>query len=160
MVLAGLLAVFVFVAGPTILILNLLPTAIGDYFGNLAQMAARTGASGGDAMETWLTGWTVFYWAWWISWTPFVGMFIARISRGRTIKQFVTGVILIPSLVSLIWFAVFGGAAVSLQRSGVDLASKSPEACWMRTRWGSRSAWWRCSWWRSSSSPVRTPRRS
>ncbi|HEY0574719.1 MAG TPA: BCCT family transporter [Pseudonocardia sp.] len=127
MVLAGLLAAFVFVAGPTVLILNLLPTAIGDYFGNLAQMAARTGASGGDAMETWLTGWTVFYWAWWISWTPFVGMFIARISRGRTIKQFVTGVILIPSLVSLIWFAIFGGAAVSLQRSGVDLASKSPE---------------------------------
>ena len=127
MVLAGLLAVFVFVAGPTILILNLLPTAIGDYFGNLAQMAARTGASGGDAMETWLSGWTVFYWAWWISWTPFVGMFIARISRGRTIKQFVTGVILIPSLVSLLWFAIFGGAAVSLQRSGVDLASKSSE---------------------------------
>jgi choline-glycine betaine transporter len=90
-------------------------------------MAARTGASGGDAMETWLTGWTVFYWAWWISWTPFVGMFIARISRGRTIKQFVTGVILIPSLVSLIWFAIFGGAAVSLQRSGVDLASRSSE---------------------------------
>jgi choline/carnitine/betaine transport len=127
MVLAGVLALFVFVAGPTILILNLLPTAIGDYFGHLAQMAARTGASGGDAMETWLSGWTVFYWAWWISWTPFVGMFIARISRGRTIKQFVTGVILIPSLVSLIWFAIFGGAAVSLQRSGVDLASKSSE---------------------------------
>ena len=127
MVLAGLLAVFVFVAGPTILILNLLPTAIGDYFGHLAEMAARTGASGGDAMGTWLSGWTVFYWAWWISWTPFVGMFIARISRGRTIKQFVTGVILIPSMVSLVWFAIFGGAAVSIQRSGVDLASKSPE---------------------------------
>ena len=82
MVLAGVLALVVFVAGPTILILNLLPTAIGDYFGNLAQMAARTAATGGDATAEWLAGWTVFYWAWWISWTPFVGMFIARISRG------------------------------------------------------------------------------
>jgi choline/carnitine/betaine transport len=128
MVLAVVLAAFVFVAGPTILILNLLPTAIGDYFGNLAQMAARTGAAGGDATETWLSGWTVFYWAWWISWTPFVGMFIARISRGRTIKQFVAGVILVPSAVSLLWFAIFGGAAVSIQRAGTDLASESPEA--------------------------------
>jgi len=128
MVLAAILAVFVFVAGPTILILNLLPTAIGDYFGNLAQMAARTAASGGDATAEWLSGWTVFYWAWWISWTPFVGMFIARISRGRTIKQFVVGVILIPSFVSLLWFAIFGGAAINLQRSGTDLASQDSES--------------------------------
>ena len=128
MVLAGVLAVVVFVGGPTILILNLLPTAIGDYFGNLSQMAARTAATGGDATAEWLSGWTVFYWAWWISWTPFVGMFIARISRGRTIKQFVTGVILIPSAVSLLWFAIFGGAAINLQRSGTDLASQSQEA--------------------------------
>jgi choline/carnitine/betaine transport len=127
MVLAGILALVVFVAGPTILILNLLPTAIGDYFGNLAQMAARTAASGGDGTAEWLSGWTVFYWAWWISWTPFVGMFIARISRGRTIKQFVIGVLLIPSLVSLIWFAIFGGAAIDLQRTGTDLASASTE---------------------------------
>jgi choline/carnitine/betaine transport len=127
MVLAVVLAAFVFVAGPTILILNLLPTAIGDYFGNLAAMASRTGATGGDATETWLAGWTVFYWAWWISWTPFVGMFIARISRGRTIKTFVAGVILVPSIVSLVWFAIFGGAAVTLQRSGTDLASQSAE---------------------------------
>ncbi|WP_433274328.1 BCCT family transporter [Pseudonocardia xinjiangensis] len=128
MVLAGVLALAVFVGGPTVLILNLIPTAIGDYFGNLSAMAARTAASGGDATAEWLASWTVFYWAWWISWTPFVGMFIARISRGRTIKQFVTGVILIPSLVSLIWFAVFGGAAINLQRSGTDLASQPTEA--------------------------------
>ena len=63
-------------------------------------MASRTEASGGDAMAKWLSGWTVFYWAWWISWTPFVGMFIARISRGRTIRQFVTGVLLVPSMVT------------------------------------------------------------
>jgi choline/carnitine/betaine transport len=127
MVLAGILALVVFVGGPTIVILNLLPTMIGDYFGNLAQMAARTAATGGDATATWLAGWTVFYWAWWISWTPFVGMFIARISRGRTIRQFVAGVILIPSAVSLLWFAIFGGAAIVTQRNGTDLASRPIE---------------------------------
>ena len=75
-------------------------------------------------MATWLRGWTVFYWAWWISWTPFVGLFIARISRGRTIRQFVTGVLLVPSLVSLLWFAVFGGAGIAAQRSGVDVVGQ------------------------------------
>ncbi|GAA1515903.1 BCCT family transporter [Kribbella lupini] len=125
MVLAVVLAVFVFVVGPTVLILNLVPTAIGDYFRDLADMAARTEASGGDAMAEWLSGWTVFYWAWWISWTPFVGMFIARISRGRTIRQFVTGVLLVPSLVSLVWFCVFGGAAINAQRNGTDIAGQS-----------------------------------
>ncbi|WP_020386236.1 BCCT family transporter [Kribbella catacumbae] len=125
MVLAIVLAGFVFVVGPTVLILNLVPTAIGDYLRDLAEMAARTEASGGDAMATWLAGWTVFYWAWWISWTPFVGMFIARISRGRTIRQFVTGVLLVPSMVSLVWFCIFGGAAIDTQRDGVDIAGQS-----------------------------------
>jgi choline/carnitine/betaine transport len=125
MVLAVVLAVFVFVVGPTVLILNLLPTAVGGYFSDLGQLAARTEASGGDATAEWLRGWTVFYWAWWISWTPFVGMFIARISRGRTIRQFVTGVLLVPSVVSLVWFAVFGGAGIAAQRDGVDVAGQS-----------------------------------
>ena len=132
MVLAGVLALVVFVGGPTVLILNLIPQAIGDYAGNLSEMAARTAASGGDATGEWLAGWTIFYWAWWISWTPFVGMFIARISRGRTIRQFVTGVILIPSAVSLVWFAIFGGAAIDQQRAvdptgATGLASQSTE---------------------------------
>ncbi|MFD4641536.1 BCCT family transporter [Lentzea sp. NPDC058436] len=129
MVLAVTLALFLFVVGPTIFILNLVPTALGDYFRELATMAGRTAASGGDATETWLSGWTIFYWAWWISWTPFVGMFIARISRGRTIKQFVAGVILVPSAVSLVWFAILGGTAIFEQRSGADIAGQStPES--------------------------------
>jgi len=118
MVLAVALAVFVFVVGPTLLMLNLLPTAIGDYIDLLPEMMARTSASGGEAMGNWLSSWTVFYWAWWISWTPFVGMFIARISRGRTIRQFVTGVLLVPSLVSVVWFVIFGGAAIDAMRQG------------------------------------------
>ncbi|MDN5724387.1 MAG: BCCT family transporter, partial [Propionibacteriales bacterium] len=123
MVLALVLAVFLFVVGPTVLILNLLPTSIGAYIGDLPKMAARTEASGGEAMRDWLSTWTVFYWAWWISWTPFVGMFIARISRGRTIRQFVSGVLLVPSAVSLIWFAIFGGAGIDAQRRFGDLAT-------------------------------------
>ena len=125
MVLALALAVFVFVVGPTVFILDMVPTAVGSYFQDLAQMSARTDAAGGDAMAEWLSGWTVFYWAWWMSWTPFVGMFIARISRGRTIRQFVTGVLLVPSLVSLVWFAIFGGAGIDAQRNGTDLAGAS-----------------------------------
>jgi choline/carnitine/betaine transport len=122
MVLALALAVFVFVVGPTVFILDLIPTAVGSYFEDLAMMSARTEAAGGDGMAEWLSGWTVFYWAWWLSWTPFVGMFIARISRGRTIRQFVTGVLLVPSLVSLVWFAIFGGAGIKAQQDGTDLA--------------------------------------
>ncbi|NUP20551.1 MAG: BCCT family transporter [Streptomyces sp.] len=115
MVLAVSLAVFVFLVGPSIFILDLLPTSIGAFVGDLTQMAGRTEASSGEGVGDWLAGWTVFYWAWWISWTPFVGMFIARISRGRTIRQFVGGVILVPSTVSLLWFAIFGGSAMHLQ---------------------------------------------
>lgn len=121
MVLAITLALFVFVLGPTVFILNLVPTSIGSYLQDLAMMSARTGAEGGET-STWLQSWTVFYWAWWISWTPFVGMFIARISRGRTVRQFVTGVLLVPSLVSLVWFCIFGGAAIDLQKTGTDIA--------------------------------------
>lgn len=126
MVLALLLALFVFIVGPTIFILNLIPTSIGSYFQDLAMMAARTGAEGAET-DAWLGSWTIFYWAWWISWTPFVGMFIARISRGRTIRQFVTGVLLVPSLVSLVWFCIFGGAAIDAQRGGTDLAGEGSQ---------------------------------
>ncbi|BBX71478.1 choline transporter [Mycolicibacterium psychrotolerans] len=123
MVLALALALFVFVVGPTVFILNLLPTALGSYFADLNMMSARTGAEGDD-VNTWLQSWTIFYWAWWVSWTPFVGMFIARISRGRTIRQFVAGVLVVPSLVSLVWFAIFGGSAINVQQSGTDLAGE------------------------------------
>ncbi|WP_246082767.1 BCCT family transporter [Nonomuraea diastatica] len=125
MVLALVLVLFIFLAGPTVLILNLLPTSLGSFIGDLAQMAARTEASGGEEVATWLSFWSVFYWAWWISWTPFVGMFIARISRGRTIRQFVGGVILVPSVVSLVWFAVFGGTAMQAEAGGAGLTREA-----------------------------------
>lgn len=125
MVLALLLALFVFILGPTVFVLDLVPTSIASYFGDLAQLAGRTEASSGEGVADWLGSWTVFYWAWWISWTPFVGMFIARISRGRTIRQFVGGVILVPSTVSLIWFAIFGGSAIRLQERDGELAKEA-----------------------------------
>ncbi|GAA4716533.1 BCCT family transporter [Nocardioides conyzicola] len=121
MVLALALALFIFVGGPTIFMLNLIPTSVGSYLADLPMMSARTAAEGDD-VNSWLESWTIFYWAWWVSWTPFVGMFIARISRGRTIRQFVTGVLLVPSLVSLVWFCIFGGAAIKLQQTGTDIA--------------------------------------
>ncbi|MFF0739860.1 BCCT family transporter [Streptomyces sp. NPDC004111] len=127
MVLALLLVVFVFIAGPTVIVLDLLPTSIGAYLGDLPQLIGRTEATGGEDVATWLGSWTVFYWAWWISWTPFVGMFIARISRGRTIRQFVGGVILVPSTVSLLWFAVFGGTAMKMKEAGSLADESTPE---------------------------------
>ncbi|MER6517072.1 BCCT family transporter [Streptomyces sp. NPDC060334] len=127
MVLALVLATFVFIAGPTIIVLDLLPTSLGAYLGDLPQLIGRTEATGGGDVAGWLGSWTVFYWAWWISWTPFVGMFIARISRGRTIRQFIGGVILVPSTVSLLWFAVFGGTAMKLQESGRLGKETTPE---------------------------------
>ena len=122
MVLAVLLAIFVLVfSGAAVFILDLIPTSIGGYFQNFFQMASRTGASDNGEAGSWLSAWTVFYWAWWISWSPFVGMFLARISRGRTIRQFVVGVIIVPSALSVVWFSIFGGAALKLELDGLSI---------------------------------------
>ncbi|WP_309130976.1 BCCT family transporter [Brevibacterium sp.] len=115
MVLAIIIALIVFIGGPTLFILNVVPSAVGSLISDLPAMASRTAADGGQTVSDWLSSWTVFYWAWWISWSPFVGLFIARISRGRTIRQFVTGVLVVPSVISLIWFAIFGGGAIGMQ---------------------------------------------
>jgi glycine betaine transporter len=115
MVLAVLLVLFILIAGPTVFIFDTLIGATGDYLGGLLGRSFRTGAFGG---EEWLGSWTIFYWVWWISWTPFVGTFLARISKGRTIRQFVIGVLLVPSGVSFVWFAILGGSAIDLQLSG------------------------------------------
>jgi glycine betaine transporter len=108
---AGLLVLFLFVVGPTVFILGTFTNTMGDYLTQLPGMSFSTGVFGGSS---WLNGWTIFYWAWWISWTPFVGMFIARISKGRSIRQFVIYVILVPSLVSFVWFSILGGSAIDL----------------------------------------------
>lgn len=117
MVLAGLIALFVLIVGPTVVILNLIPTSLGNYLSQFFQMAART-ANSGDGADEWLGTWTIFYWAWWVSWSPFVGMFVARISRGRTIREFVCVVLMVPTIVTIIWFSIFGGAAINAEETG------------------------------------------
>jgi glycine betaine transporter len=118
---AALLVFFLFVVGPTVFILATFTESIGGYLTHLPTMSFRTGVFGGSE---WLNGWTIFYWAWWVSWTPFVGMFIARISKGRTIRQFVIFVIAVPSLVSFVWFSILGGIAFDLQlNQGEDMAA-------------------------------------
>lgn len=123
---AIILALFVFFVGPSLLILNILPGIAFQFIGDLPMMMGRSGAQG-EAAGQFLASWTIFYWAWWISWSPFVGMFIAKISRARTIRQFVLVVIAVPSLISLIWFAIFGTTAIDQQLGGAGLATAPPE---------------------------------
>ncbi|MBC2879096.1 MULTISPECIES: BCCT family transporter [Streptomyces] len=118
--LAACLMLFVFLLGPTVFILNTVPAATGSYLHDLVTLATRTGAFTDSA---WLGAWTVFYWAWWLSWAPFVGTFIARISHGRTIREFLIGVLLVPSGATIVWFCVMGGSALRLDMTGAaDMA--------------------------------------
>ncbi|ELY53016.1 BCCT family transporter [Natronococcus jeotgali] len=118
----------VFVLGPTLFILGVLPQGIGGYLGNFFELSFFGGAfdshyfqgsefygPGGEGEGNFLVDWTVFYWAWWISWSPFVGMFIARISKGRSVREFVGGVLLIPVIFSFAWFAAMGGSALNFE---------------------------------------------
>ncbi|MFF9852142.1 BCCT family transporter [Streptomyces litmocidini] len=120
-VLAACLMLFVFLLGPTVYVLDTVPASVGGYLHQLLPMASRTGAF---TDRDWLGTWTIFYWAWWLSWAPFVGTFIARISRGRTIREFLVGVLLVPSGATVVWFCVMGGTAIRLESTGAaDLAT-------------------------------------
>ncbi len=124
-VLAAALMVFVFLLGPTVFILDAIPASVGGYLNDLLSMATRTGAF---TDSSWLGAWTIFYWAWWLSWAPFVGTFIARISHGRTIREFLIGVLLVPSGATVVWFCVMGGTGIRLDETGqVDMAAKIGE---------------------------------
>lgn len=121
MVLAIALSVLMFIVGPTLFILDFFTDTLGTYFQNLIRMSFQIAPFDADHRE-WINRWTIFYWAWWIAWSPFVGIFIARVSRGRTIREFIIGVLLVPSIVSFFWFAVFGSSAVNVQLAGnIDL---------------------------------------
>ncbi len=128
MLMAALLAIFVFIVGPSVTILNLVPGSVGNYLANFTEMIGRTAESADGTAGEWLSGWTIFYWAWWISWSPFVGMFLARISRGRSVREFCLGVMLVPAGVSTIWFAIFGGTAIHLEQAGRSIVGESTEA--------------------------------
>lgn len=111
LVLFVLLMAAAFVIGPGRQTLQILVTGLGDYILNFFPDSLRL-SSEGDSF--WIQNWRVFYWAWWLSWTPFVGIFIARISRGRTIREFILGVIIVPTLVSILWFSVFGSMGLNV----------------------------------------------
>lgn len=124
-VLASLIMLFVFVFGPSVFVLDAIPSTVGGYLSDLLVMSSQTGAF---TDEGWLGSWTIFYWAWWLSWAPFVGTFIARISRGRTVRQFLTGVLLVPSGATVVWFCVMGGTAIRLNSTGeADLVATIPQ---------------------------------
>nr|WP_315396027.1 BCCT family transporter [uncultured Duganella sp.] len=106
---AGLLAVAVFVLGPTVSIIDTFSNTLGGYVNDIVRMSLRSTPFRDSA---WVGKWTIFYWAWWISWSPFVGLFIARVSRGRTIREFIVGTVVAPSLAAFVWFSVFGGTAL------------------------------------------------
>ncbi|MDO4888418.1 MAG: BCCT family transporter [Actinomycetaceae bacterium] len=109
LVLAALLMVGVFTLGPTLFISNEFVSGLGQYFQNFIGSSLETLSFSGAEGSSWLQGWTVYYWGWWISWSPFVGIFIARISKGRTVREFIAGVLLVPTLITFIWFAILGG---------------------------------------------------
>lgn len=121
----GLLAVAI-VIGPTVRIFDNMTDSIGAYLQNFFRMSFRSAAFDGTKRD-WINSWTIFYWAWWISWSPFVGVFIARISKGRTIREFLTVVLLIPTLLSILWFSTFGTLSTSLQDAGINLSEFATE---------------------------------
>lgn len=112
LVMAALLALAVFLLGPTVAIIDTFTTTLGAYASEFVRMSLRMTPFRDSG---WVGGWTVFYWAWWVSWSPFVGLFIARVSRGRTIREFILGTVLAPTLAAFIWFSVFGGTALHME---------------------------------------------
>ena len=118
------LMVLLFFVGPSLAIIGSLMTGIGDFVSGIVKESFMMAPFGGK-YEGHLSGWTLYYWAWWIAWAPFVGSFVARISRGRTIAEFVAGVLIVPALGSFTWFAIFGGSALHLQLvQGIDIAAQ------------------------------------
>src|SRR5690554_7138167 len=108
MLTAGVLLFFILFAGPTMTILETIWVTSSTYVANVVPLSNPFGRED----SAWMQGWTVFYWAWWISWSPFVGMFIARVSKGRTVREFVTAVLIIPTVITTVWMSGFGGTAL------------------------------------------------
>lgn len=118
LILAGAFVVFLLAVGPTQFLLRNFVQSTGNYLQDFLGMAFNVSAFSGAEGEAWQSSWTTFYWGWWMSWAPFVGIFIARISKGRTVRQFVAGVILVPTLITMLWFSVLGGTALYSQLNG------------------------------------------
>jgi choline/glycine/proline betaine transport protein len=114
------LMVFVFVFGPTRDLVNVLASNMGNYVQALPSLGLQTFPNGGEQAQTWQSGWTLFYWGWWISWSPFVGMFLARISYGRSLRSFIAGALLAPVGASMVWLTIFGDSALRILLDNPD----------------------------------------
>jgi choline/carnitine/betaine transport len=130
MLLAAFLLSFLFVFGPTRFLLNSLVENLGTYLQVLPENSFWTAAFAGPEKVSWFGDWTGFYWGWWIAWSPFVGMFIARISRGRTVRGFIAGVLLVPSAVAAVWMSGFGGTALHQEVHAKVESSVETGAAW------------------------------
>jgi BCCT family betaine/carnitine transporter len=118
---AAVLLFFVIFAGPTIEILKTMLVTTTSYVSNFASFSNPFGRED----EAWMQGWTIFYWAWWISWSPFVGMFIARVSKGRTVREFITAVLIIPTVITIVWMSSFGGTALEQIQDGIGALAQN-----------------------------------
>ncbi|AZL04485.1 BCCT family transporter [Brevibacterium aurantiacum] len=116
---ATILGLFVFITGPSGFVANLFVRSVGSFAGDFLQLSFMTPSSAEDS--EWMLGWTYFMMAWWLSWSAFVGIFLAKISKGRTIRQFVAGVLLVPSAVFFLWFTIMGGSAIKLDMGGAKI---------------------------------------
>ena len=128
MALAALLLIAVLILGPTLFLLRDVVSNIGYYLQSFLQLSFQTLPFRGEDGATWISSWTTFYWGWWISWSPFVGVFIARISKGRTVREFITGVLLVPTALTFLWFTIMGGTALyNSVLKGVDFTGGTGE---------------------------------
>ncbi|OFL48388.1 choline transporter [Nosocomiicoccus sp. HMSC067E10] len=126
MVLAGILFLIVLIVGPTLAIFTMMTTSTGVYLQEFMYQTLDSGFNNPQKSQ-WLQDWTIYYWGWWLSWTPFVGVFIARVSRGRTIREFVLAVMLVPTLIAIVWFSVFGTTGMNIALQFPGIAELAPE---------------------------------
>lgn len=126
MILAAILFAIILVVGPTMLILNMMTTGTGGYLSNIVYNSFDVAPLNGQKQE-WLSTWTIYYWGWWMSWSPFVGIFIARVSKGRTIREFIIAVLMVPTVIGIIWFSVFGMTGISTGLENPDIFNLATE---------------------------------
>ena len=124
--LGTILMIAVLIIGPTVLILNMFTSSTGSLFNTFLFNSLDTAALNSQKRE-WMSTWTLYYWGWWLSWSPFVGVFIARVSKGRSIREFISGVLLVPAIVSFIWFSVFGVLGIETGKKHPELFKMTPE---------------------------------
>ncbi|MDU1530351.1 MAG: BCCT family transporter, partial [Staphylococcus warneri] len=124
--LGALLMIITLIIGPTVLILNMMTSSTGSLLNTFLFNSFDTAALNGQKRE-WMSAWTLYYWGWWLSWSPFVGVFIARVSKGRSIREFISGVLLVPAIVSFIWFSVFGVLGIETGKKHPELFKMTPE---------------------------------